>query len=448
LEQAELVVRDPLHRAHHRRWAHGATAAAALVVGLLAASCGGSSSSSDTTTAATTSSTAAATTSTSAAPASTASSAATAPASPPTTGAAPAGDAFYTPPKPLPAGQPGDLIRQRPIAAPAGAQAWQILYRSTDATGQPIAVSGVVYSPTAPPPAGGRALVAWAHGTTGMGDQCAPSMDAAKQTGAEYVLAQAALGQGFAFTYTDYEGLGTPGVHTYVVGQSEGRTVLDSIRAARQVLHLPTTTKAIVWGHSQGGGAALFAAQLAPSYAPDADVVGAIAGAPAAELSTLGTDLANGPLKGYQLMAVAGFHAAYPDLPLASVLTPKGIAALPAIDGECSDEILNQAKDQPASTYFQPGAASVPAWQAAFALNSPGATATTVPIFIYQGDQDEIIPVQISATVAQKYCALGVKVDRKVYPGADHTSVVAAALGDILTYAQGRLAGEPPPTTC
>lgn len=363
---------------------------------------------------------------------------------PPTT-AAPAGDAFYAPPDPLPAGQPGDLLRQREIAAPAGAKAWQILYLSTSATGTPIAVSGAVYSPTGPAPAGGRNLLGWAHGTTGLGDQCAPSKDAALQKGSELLLAAAALGQGLAFTYTDYEGLGTPGVHTYLVGQSEGRTVLDSLRAARWLLELPATSKSVIWGHSQGGGAALMAAELAPTYAPDANVVGAVAGAPAAELTSASartTEL------GFQLMAVAGFHAAYPDLRVADVTTPQGQAAVGKVATQCLDEILPAYHGQDPSIYLLGNVAQAPAWHAALDRNDPGSTATSVPIFIYHGDGDTIVPPATSAAVTSSYCALNVKVDRQVYPGTDHTSVIPAALGDIMTYLRDRLDAKPPPSSC
>jgi hypothetical protein len=71
-----------------------------------------------------------------------------------------------------------------------------------------------------------------------------------------------------------------------------------------------------------------------------------------------------------------------------------------------------------------------------------------VPIFLYQGQGDQIIPVQVSAELLQRYCALGDTVQRKTYPGTDHTSVIPAALGDIVAFANDRLAGLPAPSSC
>ncbi len=323
------------------------------------------------------------------------------------------------------------------------------MYRSQDAAGHDIAVTGVLYAPISPS-SGPRPIVAWAHGTTGLAARCAPSKAAIRGTGTERLLAGAVLSMGYAFVYTDYEGLGTPGVHTYVVGESEGRTVLDSILAAARFPGAGTTSASpsVVWGHSQGGGAALWAAQLAPTYAPDAHVTGVVAGAPAAELVTLGNDLRTSPFFGYQLMAVAGFHAAFPALPLAAILTPAGRAEVARVAGQCADQTLTELRGQDPNRYFTPAALTNPAWRAAFDRESPGGTATSVPIFIYQGTNDEQIPVATSATVAAKYCRLGVTVVRKVYPGATHTTVIPAALGDISAYIGARLAGQPAPRSC
>ena len=362
----------------------------------------------------------------------------------PTT-ATPEGDAFYVSPDPLPDGNPGDLIRSREIPGPNGAKGWTIMYLSRSANDQPIAVTGTVFAPgqTADP-----SIVAWAHGTTGLGDACTPSKMAAGGEGSELLLGTAVVSRGLVFVATDYEGLGTPGVHTYLVGQSEGRAVLDSIRAARQLLELPETTKAVVWGHSQGGGAALWAAELAPTYAPDTNVLGAVAGAPAAQLAAFGASLGESTSFGFQVMAIAGFHAAYPELPLDEVVTPDGAAAVEAAGNQCTEETFAAVAGQDPGRYFQPGAASATAWLDALAANDPGHGTTNVPIFVYHGDADDIVPVQVSEVVAESYCSNGVTVSRKVYPGADHTNVIIAALGDINAYVDARLAGQPAASTC
>src|SRR5471030_976670 len=129
-----------------------------------------------------------------------------------------------------PAGAP---IRWRPIfGAPDGAQAYKALYRSTGLQGEPIAVSGVVILPAGSAPAGGRPIVAWAHPTTGVATRCAPSE--ARVLFDSIQGLRAMLAHGYIVAATDYPGLGTPGTHPYLVGDSEGRAVLDSVRAARQ----------------------------------------------------------------------------------------------------------------------------------------------------------------------------------------------------------------------
>src|SRR5580658_8101872 len=155
------------------------------------------------------------------------------------------------------AGLPGTLIRSEPMLfAPAGALAYRVLYRSTGLHGEPIAVSGVIVIPPGPPPPVGRPIVAWAHPTTGVVPHCAPSL-------AIFVFQQMMglrpmVERGIVVVATDYPGLGTPGPHPYLVGVSEGRAVLDSVRAARAVPGVGDGTRFAVWGHSQGGQAALF----------------------------------------------------------------------------------------------------------------------------------------------------------------------------------------------
>ena len=199
-------------------------------------------------------------------------------------------DAFYTPPSPLPAAQAGDVLRSRPSVftldpldhAPVpGVTATQVLYRSTNAMGQANAVSGTVLVPTTPWLGGGaRRVVWWGVGTGGVGDQCAPSYTLTQGADYEMLFIKAALDRGWAVAVSDYEGLGTPGLHTYVVGRSEGRAVLDMARAAIRLpgSGLSTNTPVGLMGYSQGGGAAGWAAELAGSYAPDLKIKGTAAG--------------------------------------------------------------------------------------------------------------------------------------------------------------------------
>src|SRR3984957_4326151 len=152
---------------------------------------------------------------------------------------------------------PGTLLQAQPMpGAPDGASAWRILYSSTGLSGEPIPVSGVVMGPPPPAPPGGRPVVAWAHPTTGVVSRCAPSLARVFFDSVQGLRDM--LARGYVVAATDYPGLGTPETHPYLVGVSEGRAVLDSVRAARRVSGADAGVRYVVWGHSQGGHAALY----------------------------------------------------------------------------------------------------------------------------------------------------------------------------------------------
>ncbi len=366
---------------------------------------------------------------------------------------APAGDAVYDPPSPLPAGRPGDVVWARPFAGPDGSQGYVVLYLSSTVDDQPIAVSGVILVPgpaAPPPPPGGRTVLSWAHGTTGLGDACAPSKRYPTGQGGDAAVIQMALGHGDVYAATDYQGLGTSGDHPYVVGRSEGRNVLDIARAAERLegSGAAATSKVVLWGHSQGGGAAAFAAELAPSYAANLDVVGAVAAAPATELGTLAAARDGGEYAGFAFMAVIGLKAAYPALSYDAILDAAGQRAAAAADTECSGQILKDFAGKRTSDLFTTLPSRAPGWKEALAANNAGQARTPVPIFIYQGDADAVSPLTVSATLLQKYCMVGDTAWRKVYPDADHTTVIAAALPDVTSYLDARVAALPPPSSC
>ena len=368
----------------------------------------------------------------------------------PTLPEAPEGDAFYEPPDPLPPGRPGDVIWTEELVTPGGMVGWRVLYHSLSVAGDDIAVSGLVYAPEEEPDAAAeteeRVTLAFAHGTTGLGDDCAPSKDpgaGSSEMAARYVQ------RGFVVAMTDFEGLGPPGVHPYVVGLSEGRGVLDSIRAARNLSETRAGDQTIIGGHSQGGGAALVAGEIAPTYAPELDVLGVVAGAPAAELRLIGSALSTSPYFGYVVMAATGFHAAYPDLPLDLVLTAAAIAELDEIDDLCAGEIIGRYVGRDPSTVLVSDPGTVEPWASVLEENSPGARPATAPVFMFHGDADEQIPVIASQLVLDRYCRNGaVPVERRVYPGESHAGVIAAAQPDIDAFIDARLAGDDPVSSC
>ena len=361
----------------------------------------------------------------------------------------PDGDAFYTPPTPLPGATPGDLIWYRPIAVDGG-KGYTILYRSTAIDGSSVAVSGTVIVPSAPSATENRSILAWAHGTTGLGDSCATSRRFATGNPDEATLVDFVVQAGLLFVATDYQGLGTPGDHAYVMNLAEGRNVLDSVRAALQLPGTGATgaSKTVIWGHSQGGGAAALAAELKPTYAPELNIAGAMAGAPAGDLEGVGAALDGNGFFGYMMMATVGLAAAYPKIDVKAKLTPAGAQIFDQIRTQCSTDIIKTLAGKTAADYLVPGLATDPAVTAALKENSAGYLKTDVPIFLYQGDADEQVPVAVSKTMFDRYCAIGNVVERKVYPGQDHVGVIFAAVTDLATWLNDRLNGQPATSTC
>ena len=290
-------------------------------------------------------------------------------------------------------------------------------------------------------------MIAWAHGTTGLGDSCAPSNAAESDA-----LAKALVGFGYAVVATDYEGLGTPGTHPYVVGRSEGHGVLDSVRAA-QNLELPVTDEFIVFGHSQGGHAAMFAGQRQAEYAPELNMIGVVAGAPPSQMATLGDSLVGGDFQGYLIMTAAGLAAAYDDLELSDVLSTEALDLIDVVETGCTGEIFdtfNELVYDEVTVVDDPFA--LDGWGEALAANDTNSEPVEVPLLIIHGSEDEQIPVDTSATLFDQLCGFenqGPTV-RNVYPGQSHAGVLqtGAAVPDLLRWVQGRFAGESAPDDC
>jgi pimeloyl-ACP methyl ester carboxylesterase len=361
---------------------------------------------------------------------------------------APEGEAFYVAPDPLPGVAPGDLIWARPLdTAPAGTTAWLVLYRSVDVGGDPIPVSGIVVAP-ADPAARRNVVVTWAHGTTGMADKCAPTKLIVESGGGGLDRAAALVEQGWTYVATDYEGLGTEGVHPYLVGLSEGRGVLDIVRAAQQLPDsgvLPES-QIVIFGHSQGGHAALMTGDIAESYAPELDIVGTIAAAPAGELATIESATAGGGgLGGFGLMMLAGFLDAYPQLPIDAVANDEWKPLIEQVGETCTREAFELAAT---ATGPRPNGAANPEWKAVLDGNSPGFVLPVAPVLIVHGDADEVVPPVLSQLIHDRYCALGTVSQRTMYPGADHGSVMVDSVPDVISWINDRLAGAPAPTSC
>jgi Secretory lipase len=349
---------------------------------------------------------------------------------------------FYRPPEPLPVRPPGTPIRSEPVPAPAGARGWRILYHSRDASGRDIAVSASVFVPAGP--AAGRPIVAWAHGTTGLGDSCAPSTDEQPLNGVED--GPALLAAGDAVVATDYEGLGTPGPHPYLVGPSEARSVLDAVRAARRLVGLGRTF--VAFGHSQGAHAALFTGELAATYAPDLRLAGVAAAAPPIDLPALAREVERSDAGTGRLVTVAaGYSAADPSARLGAIMTPLGRRGLSLVEEGCDDDIVNAYGRMSAREVFLRDPRTTPPWSTGLARDSVGLLPRSVPVLVMQGWKDPNIPVRDTTTAVHRMCRGGDTIDYRIYPAAYH-NVVPSAARDLNAWIAARFRGAPPPAGC
>jgi acetyl esterase/lipase len=356
-------------------------------------------------------------------------------------------DAFYQVPDPLPAGPPGALIRATPIAGLSGStdsRAWSILYHSRDFDGHDVAVSGVVVAPPGAAPPQGRPVLVWAHGSVGLADQCAPSHSGV--VGAPNSWLAGLVLQDMVVAATDYQGLGTPGPARSLIGLSAGRAVLDVARAARGLNAAGASDRVMLAGHSEGGHAVLWAAELARSYAPELQVLGVAATAPGAELATT-LRLARfrpAAITSGAMLIVAAWGDAY-RVPPQGVLTPAGRRAFDRVRSTCLEELASD----PATPVVRPSTllATRP-WPALLARNTPGHAATPAPVLIAQGTDDEVVVPAATRALVQRLCHAGDTLELRSYRGAGHFDIPQVASADLIGWTGDRLAGRRPRSIC
>jgi pimeloyl-ACP methyl ester carboxylesterase len=234
------------------------------------------------------------------------------------------------------------------------------------------------------------------------------------------------------------------------VGIAEAHAVLDSVRAARRLPGVGRLGPVLIAGQDQGGGAALWAAQVARSYAARLDVRGVVALAPAADFTTAVKAFRKRPFSDYLgavLWTVDGLRAAYGARLDPSLLTPAARADLAQVAKECEEQTVARWRGRTVRSVFARDPLSSPALVKVFHEISPGGSDPRVPIFLAQGDRDEVIPVSVSAALEARYCRLGATVTRRVYD-TDHVGVLDAASKDVLAWISARVHGRPAPTSC
>ncbi|PXX52684.1 secretory lipase [Nocardia tenerifensis] len=356
-----------------------------------------------------------------------------------------------------PAQPPGTLLSQRPltnggprIAAAAGSATY-IRYISTAPDKSPIEVSGAVYLPKGPAPQGGWPLVAYAHGTSGVVSDCAPTNSPAL-FGNDTTVADL-LDSHKAVVMTNYQGLDGPGSAPYLHAESSGYDVLDSVRAA-QSLGLPVTKEVVLVGLSQGGRATESAAETAKTYAPELTILGDALLSPALRSELAEAAQAKTLTVGQYLLLpylVAAVRYEHPDYSYDKILHGPLLEAAPRLEALCTgqttlqDLAVGQAATPAAAQFVDDAARSTLADYEA-AGNLPKA-ATDIPTFISRGDNDDLVDTAWGNQAVAEMCRLGTDLVDHVLPGG-HEAWRARV--DLVTgWITDRFAGAPvPPTTC
>ena len=342
------------------------------------------------------------------------------------------------------------------LSLPDAGQALRITYLSTNGvsgTGL-VPVTAEVILPPGRPPAGGWPIVAWAHGTVGVADHCAPSSNPWSERNRRYLATW--MQRGFAIVGTDYQGLGTPGGHAYLSTRVEAYSVLDGVRAA--LASVPgLANRIMIVGQSQGGGAAFASAAYAPAYAPELDIRGTVAtGAPYITAGLIQQMLAApavpgasyNPLVVYLLYLAQGQASYQAGFRPEDVFTPKAMPAYNAAASLCVYELTDRIKKEGLNlgNALQPGFAKALAPSLA-AMEYP-TLKLAQPLFMGTGEVDRDVPPPLQLGLVRAACAAGTVVQAHVYKGLDHSQTVNASLPDSAMFTKAVMAGQPVAPQC
>jgi pimeloyl-ACP methyl ester carboxylesterase len=356
--------------------------------------------------------------------------------------------AFYDPAGPA-AAKPGTMIRTEPQPAESSLQnagnAMRILYSSTDGLDgkTPIAVSGSLFLPKGEAPAGGWPLIAWAHGTVGIADVCAPSWNKRSDRDTKYLNHW--LSQGYAVVASDYQGLGTPGGHPYLATRPAAYSVLDSIRAV-QGGGFKLSKSVVLVGQSQGGGAAFATAGEAATYAPELDIRGTVAtGTPYFTTTTAPADRDPTKVEGvfsYTLYILHLVKQANDAFNIDELLTEKAKPVFELTRTACLGAVWDAVEQHGLSQAAAFTRDPTPEVATHFPLMAYSTLKVKGPVFMGTGGKDEDVPPPGQERLFKDACAAGSVIERHVYANLDHSGTVNGSLGDSTPFVKKAFAGE------
>ncbi|HWL43656.1 MAG TPA: lipase family protein [Ilumatobacter sp.] len=359
--------------------------------------------------------------------------------------------AFYDTPAEIPE-TPGELLRTEAYdtGIPENAQAWLIMYSTQTSLGAPTVATAVVLAPKELP-SGPRPLVAWTHGTVGIDRRCAPSLS-------DGPFADLPIGplldNGWVMVATDYAGMGTVGASSYLIGTGQAYSTLDSIRAAKQMPELSLSDDTAIWGHSQGGHAALWTGILADTYAPEIMIDGVAALSPATDLPAM-SKAVQGQLGGAlgSAYVITAYSETYDDVHFDDYVRPGASVEVREASKRCLSDpalLMSIITSLPATQSVFSADPTTGAAGRRLVENTPSAL-ITAPLLVAQGTGDEVIPFSITEDWVAQRCAAGQHLEFVPYPDLTHMGVLQPDSGlpdKLISWTADRFAGEPPGPTC
>lgn len=354
---------------------------------------------------------------------------------------------------PISAQQAGQLIAAEPVVeTPGGMQAWRMRYWTSDGAGRLREVTGMVVAPREAMPREPRRVIAWTHGTWGVASKCAPSLSANFWTATP---ALDAVMSGHVVVAPDYAGLGSAGIHPFLVGVDTGRAVIDGVRAARQIAGAAAGGRYAVWGESQGGHAALWTAQLSRSYAPELELVGGAAAAPPTDLAENLRRTSTRALKSFFTAYIGHSWTKYYGAPLSSfggkqtqgIMTRLAenncieIGMKPKLGMVLGISVLNSRLKNIDIGRVEP-------WAGLARRNSPTTGRVGVPLLIAQNPNDDLVAPSVTAAHIRALCWSGNRVRRIAIEGEGHATSARDSASQTLTWIADRFAGRPVPDDC
>ena len=354
---------------------------------------------------------------------------------------------------PATAQQAGQLIAADPVVdTPAGMQAWRVKYWTTDGAGRPREVTGMVVAPREAIPAQPRPVLAWTHGTSGVAKRCAMSTNPLFWT---VTPGLAAVRQGYVVVAPDYPGLGSEGVHPYLVGQDTGRSVLDAVRAARSIPGAASGSRFAVWGESQGGHASLWTGQIARTYAPDLQLVGVAAAAPTTDLVENVRQVPNKSVGAFMTAFIGYTWSKHYRAPLSTLGGPQTQGIITRLAQNNCIELEQKPKLGTMlgimtlqSRLKNKDLGSIQPWARLARANSTSAVSYNVPFLIAQNPKDDLVAPAVTRIYAQALCRAPNRVRWIDIVGEGHATSAKDSATATLAWIADRFAGKPAPSDC